>query len=95
MPVKTNGPTVADGHRNVSAPTEPEEPDSRLHEAWFAQVSETAGPLPAEQSGDSPTIAMSSLAPADRVLGQEVRLASPSRSGFIIMALIVLYLLRP
>ena len=88
MPVKPNGPTVADGNRNVSAPTEPEEPDCRLHEAWFAQMSETAGPLPAEQSGDSPTIAMSSLAPADRVLEQEVRLVSSSRSGFVIMALI-------
>jgi hypothetical protein len=49
MPVNPNGPTVDDGNRNVSAPTEPEEPDCRLHEAWFAQMSETAGPLPAEQ----------------------------------------------
>jgi hypothetical protein len=92
MQVKTNGPTVADGRRNVSAPTEPQGTDSRLHEAWFAQASEAADPLPAEQvpeqSGDSPSIATSSLAPADRVLGLEVRVVSRLRSGLIIMALI-------
>jgi hypothetical protein len=92
MPVKPNGPTVADGNRNVSAPTEPEEPDCRLHEAWSAKVSETAdGLLPAqapEPSRVSPNIATNSLAPGDRVLGQEARLVSPSRSGLIPMALI-------
>ena len=92
MPVKLNGATVADGNRNVSAPTEPEEPDCRLHEAWSAKVSETAdGPLPAqapEPSRVSPSIATNSLAPGDRVLGQEARLVSPSRSGLIPIALI-------
>ena len=37
MPVKPNDRTVVDGNRNVSAPTEPEEPDCRLHDAWSAK----------------------------------------------------------
>jgi hypothetical protein len=90
--MKTNGPTADDAHHNFSAPTEPEEPDCRLHAAWFAQVSEAADGLLAEQvpkqSGGSASVSTSSLAPTDRVLRQEVRLASPSRSGLIIMALI-------
>jgi hypothetical protein len=92
MPLKPNGPTVADGHRNVSAPTEPEEPDCRLHEAWSAKVSETADGLPPAQAPEpsrvSPSIATNSLAQGDRVFGQEARLVSPSRSGLIRMALL-------
>ena len=38
MPVEMNGPRAAvDAPHNVKAPIQPEDPDDRLHAAWFAE----------------------------------------------------------
>jgi hypothetical protein len=80
-----NGPTRADGRRHMSAATELENPDARLHAAWLAQVSTAAdglGAMPdSKQGGGNTNVSTSSLAPADRLVGQEVRVAPPSRLG--------------
>lgn len=80
-----NGPTRADGRQNMSAATELENPDARLHAAWLAQVSTAAdglGAMPDSKPGGGNTnVSTSSLAPADRLVGQEVRVAPPSRLG--------------
>jgi hypothetical protein len=40
MPVEMNGPRAAvDAPHNVKAPIQPEDPDDRLHAAWFAEPS--------------------------------------------------------
>jgi hypothetical protein len=80
-----NGPTRADGRHNISAATELENPDARLHAAWLAKVSKAADGLGAKpdskQGGGNTSVSTSSLASADRLGGQEVRLAPPSRLG--------------
>ena len=75
---------------NISALTEPEEPDCRVHAAWLAQVSKAGDGLLAKEAGGS-TSASTSSAPADRFAGQEVRLAPAQvdrRSGLITKVLI-------
>jgi hypothetical protein len=76
---------------NISALTEPEEPDCRVHAAWLAQVSKAGdGPLAKEAAG-STSVPTSSSAPADYSAGQEVRLTPAHvdrRSGLITKALI-------
>ena len=76
---------------NISALTEPDEPDCRVHAAWLAQVSKAGdGPL-AKEAGGSTSVSRSSSAPADRLAGQEVRLAPAHvdrRSGLITKVLI-------
>jgi hypothetical protein len=68
----------------MSAP-ESQDPDFRVPGAWLAQASKAADELLAkqvpEQGGGSPSVSMSSLDPADRLVGQEVRLAPRSRRG--------------
>ena len=70
----------------MSAAAELEDPDFRVHAAWLAQVCETADGRLAEQipkqgGGKTTQSTTSSLAPADRPVGQEARLAPPSRLG--------------
>jgi hypothetical protein len=69
----------------MSAPSESEDPDFRVHAAWLAQVSEAADGRLAkqvpQQGGGSPSVSPSSLDPADCLVGQQVRLAPPSRRG--------------
>jgi hypothetical protein len=83
--VKTNGATPAETSRSMSVPSKSEDPDFRVHAAWLAQVSEAApGRLAKQvpqQEGGRPSVSPSSLDPADCLLGQQVRLAPPSRRG--------------
>jgi hypothetical protein len=60
---------------NMTALTEPEDPDCRVHAAWLAQVSKAGDGLLAKEAGGSTSTSTSSLAPADRFSGQEGRLA--------------------
>ena len=60
---------------NMSALTEPEDPDGRVHAAWLAQVSKAGDELLAKEAGDSTSVPTSSSAPADRLAAQEVRVA--------------------
>ena len=81
-----------EGRHNTSAPTEPEEPDSRVHAAWLAQVSKgTDGPI-AKQGGGSTNQSTSSLGRGDHLVEQEAHLARSSRlgrrPGFVMMALV-------
>jgi hypothetical protein len=75
--VKTNGATPAETRHSMSFPSESEDPDFRVHAAWLAQVSEAAPGRLAKQVPQQP----SSLDPADCLVGQQVRLAPPSRRG--------------
>jgi hypothetical protein len=59
----------------MSALTEPEDPDGRVHAAWLAQVSKAGDVLLAKEAGGSTSVSTSSSAPADRLAAQEVRLA--------------------
>jgi hypothetical protein len=80
-----NGATPAETRHSMSAPSESEDPDFRVHAAWLAQVSEAADGRLAkqvpQQGGGSPSVSPSSLDPADCLVGQQVRLAPPSRRG--------------
>lgn len=74
----------------MSAPTESEDLEFRVHAAWLAQVSEAAdGPLVKQvpqQGGSSSSVSPSSLEPADRLVGEQIPLAPPSRQ---IIAIVV------
>ena len=59
----------------MTALTEPEDPDCRVHAAWLAQVSKAGDGMLAKEAGGSTSTSTSSLAPADRFSGQEGRLA--------------------
>jgi hypothetical protein len=75
----------------MSALTEPEDPDCRVHAAWLAQVSEAGDGLLAKEAGGRTSVSTSSSARADRLAGQEVRLAAAHvdrRSGLITKVLI-------
>ena len=88
MPVGMNGPRAAvDARHNMKAPTQPEDPDDRLHAAWFA-ASSTDGLLAKQvpkQGGGSTSLSTSSLVPVCRLPGEEVRPALPRRSGVIMI----------
>jgi hypothetical protein len=76
---------------NVSALTEPGEPDYRVHAAWLAQVFKAGDGLLAKEAGGNTSVSTSSSAPADRLAGEEVRLApahADGRSGLITKVLI-------
>jgi hypothetical protein len=76
---------------NMSALTEPEDPDCGVHAAWLAQVSKAGDGLLAKEAGGSTSVSTSSSAPADRLAGQEVHLAPAHvdrRSGLITKVLI-------
>jgi hypothetical protein len=76
---------------NLSALTEPGDPDCRVHAAWLAQVSKAGDALLDKEAGGSTSVSMSSLAADDRLAGQEVRLApahADGRSGVITKVLI-------
>jgi hypothetical protein len=76
---------------NVSAPTEPSDPDYRVHAAWLAQVAKAADGRLGKEAGGNTSVSTSSSAPADRLAGQEVRLApahADRRSGLITKVLI-------
>src|SRR2546430_8141727 len=76
---------------NMSAPTEPEDSDCRVHAAWLAQVSKAGDGLLAKEAGGSTSVSTSSSAPADRSAGQEVSLTPAQvdrRSGLIRKVLI-------
>jgi hypothetical protein len=65
---------------------EPEDPDCGVHAAWLAQVSKGGDRLLAQKPGGSTKVSTSASAPADRLAGQEVRLAPAHvdrRSGLI------------
>jgi hypothetical protein len=83
--VKPNGATHAETRHSMNAPSESEDPDLRVHAAWLAQVSEAAHGRPAkqvpQQGGGRPSLLPSSLDTADCLVGQQVRLAPPSRRG--------------
>jgi hypothetical protein len=77
---------------DVSALTEPGDPDCRVHAAWLAQVSNAGDRLLAKDAGGITTVSTSSLAPADRLAGEEVHLAPAHvdrRSGLIAKVFIV------
>src|SRR4051794_1166553 len=71
--------TPAEGHRDMSAPTEPVDPDFHLHTAWLAQVSEPAGaPVNQQaprQGGSSTSASTISFELVDRVVEQDVALS--------------------
>jgi hypothetical protein len=77
MPAGMNCPRAAvDAPHNMKAPTQPEDPDDRLHAAWFAEASSTDGLLAKQvpqQSGGSTSVSTSSLVPPDCLPGEEVR----------------------
>ncbi|TMJ79560.1 MAG: hypothetical protein E6G76_28260, partial [Alphaproteobacteria bacterium] len=76
---------------NMSAPTEPEDPDCRVHAAWLAQVSKAGDGVLDKEAGGSTSVSMNSSAPADRLAEQEVPLAPAQvdrRSGLITKVLI-------
>jgi hypothetical protein len=83
--VKPNGATPAETRYSMSAPSNSEDPDFQVHAAWLAQVSEAAHGRPAkqvaQQGGGRPSVSPSSLDTADCLVGQQVRLAPPSRRG--------------
>jgi len=83
--VKPNGATRAETRHSMNAPSESEDPDLRVHAAWLAQVSEAVHGRPAkqvpQQGGGRPSLLPSSLDTADCLVGQQVRLAPPSRRG--------------
>jgi hypothetical protein len=82
--VKTNGATPAETRHSMSVASESEDPDFRVHAAWLAQVSEAAPGRLAQvpqQGGGRPSVSPSSWDPAYCLVGQQVRLAPPSRRG--------------
>src|SRR5215472_1376092 len=95
-PVRTNGPTSAESRHKMSAPTEPDDPDVRVHAAWLAQVSDATDRLLAKQvpkqDGGSTSVSAISSNPAVRLVGHAVpppqlpRLGR--RSGLIVMVLV-------
>ena len=84
-----NGPRAAvDAPHNMKAPIQPEDPDDRLHAAWFAEAASTDGLLAKQvpkQGGGSTSLSTSSLVPVCRLPGEEVRPAPPRRSGVIMI----------
>jgi hypothetical protein len=75
----------------MSALTEPEDPDGRVHAAWLAQVSKAGDGLLTKEAGGTTSVSTSSSAPADRLAGQEVRLAPghvDRRTGLITKVLV-------
>jgi hypothetical protein len=60
---------------SMTALTEPEDPDCRVHAAWLAQVSKAGDGLRAKEASGSTSTSTSSLDPTDRFSGQEVPLA--------------------
>ena len=96
MSVRTNGPTPAEGRHKMSAPTEPDDPDVRVHAAWLAQVSDATDRLLAKQvpkqDGGSTSVSAIWSNPAVRLVGHDVpppqlpRLGR--RSGLIVMVLV-------
>jgi hypothetical protein len=76
---------------NVSALTEPRDPDYRVHAAWLAQVAKAGDGRLGKEAGGNPSVSTSSSAPTDRLAGKEVRLAptpADGRSGLITKVLI-------
>jgi hypothetical protein len=76
---------------NMNPLIEPEDPDCRVHAAWLAQVSKAGDRLLAKEADGSTRVSTSASAPADRLAGQEVRLAPEHvdrRSGLITKVLI-------
>jgi hypothetical protein len=76
---------------NMSALTEPGDPDWRVHAAWLAQVSKAGAGVLNEEPGGSTSLSMNSSAPADRLAEQEVPLAPAHvdrKSGLIAKVLI-------
>jgi hypothetical protein len=59
----------------MSALTEPEDLDGRVHAAWLAQVSKAGDGLLVKEAGGSTSIPTSSSALADHLAAQEVRVA--------------------
>src|SRR5436190_953435 len=80
-----------DRPHNMSALTEPGDPDWRVHAAWLAQVSKAGDGVLDKEAGGSTSVSMNSSAPADRLAEQEVPLAPAQvdrRSGLITKVLI-------
>jgi hypothetical protein len=76
---------------NMNPLIEPEDPDCRVHAAWLAQVSKAGDRLLAKEAGGNTRVSASASTPADRLAGQEVRLAPAQvdrRSGLITKVLI-------
>jgi hypothetical protein len=76
---------------HMNPPIEPEHPDCRVHGAWLAQVSKAGDRLLPKEAGGSTKISTRASAPADRLTGQEVRLAPAHvdrRSGLITKVLV-------
>ena len=76
---------------SMNALAEPGDPDCRVHAAWLAQVSKAGDRLLAKEAGGSTRVSTSASAPADRLTGQEIRLAPAQvdrRSGLITKVLI-------
>jgi len=60
---------------DVSALTEPGDPDHRVHNAWLAQVAKAGDGRLGKEAGGNTSVSTSSSAPADRLAGEEVGLA--------------------
>jgi hypothetical protein len=60
---------------NMTALTEPEDPDYRVHAEWLAQVTKAGDGRLGKEAGGNTSLSTSSSAPADRLAGEEVRLA--------------------
>jgi hypothetical protein len=76
---------------NMNPLIEREDPDCRVHAAWLAQISKAGDRLLAKEADGSTRVSTSASAPADRLAGQEVRLAPEHvdrRSGLITKVLI-------
>jgi hypothetical protein len=68
-------------NENVSALTEPGDPDYRVHAAWLAQVAKTGDGLLGKEAGGNTSVSRSSSAPTDRLAGEEVHLAPAHADG--------------
>jgi hypothetical protein len=68
-------------NENVSALTEPGDPDYRVHAAWLAQVAKAGDGLLGKEAGGNTSVLRSSSAPTDRLAGEEVRLAPAHADG--------------
>jgi hypothetical protein len=71
---------------NMSALTEPEDPDCRVHTAWLAEVSKAGDGLLAKEAGGTTSVPTSSS--ADRLAAQEVRVDVDRRLGLTTKVLI-------
>jgi hypothetical protein len=60
---------------NMTALTEPEDPDYRVHAEWLAQVAKAGDGRLGKEAGGNTSLSTGSSAPADRLAGEEVRLA--------------------